>query len=132
MKRFTFVIIILLSTFLLSSFTKKKITDVKGTGKVSWYGPGFHGKRMANGKIYNQNALTCATTWNAKTRRKGFPFGTKIKITNIRNGKSVVVTVTDTGGFAKHGRKFDLSKGAFKKIASLNQGILKIKYEVVK
>lgn len=145
MKRISLVIITLLSMFVFSSFTtfndniskielkkeNKTNGEDEGEGKVTWYGARLHGRLMANGERFDQNGLTCATSFDPMTGEKEFPFGTKIKITNLRNNKSVVVTVTDTGGFAKHGIKFDLSKAAFEKIGSLRDGVLQIKYEVI-
>ncbi len=93
------------------------------TGKASWYGPGFHGKLTANGERYNMNGVSAA--------HKSLKFGTKVKITNIANGKSVVVKINDRGPYIP-GRQFDLSKGAFKKVASINTGVIKIKYEILK
>jgi rare lipoprotein A len=73
------------------------------TGAASWYGPGFHGKRTANGETFNTNALTAA--------HKTLPFGTQVQVTNERTGKSVVVRINDRGPYA-HGRVIDLSKAA--------------------
>ena len=73
------------------------------TGAASWYGPGFHGKRTANGETFNTNALTAA--------HKTLPFGTELRVTNERTGKSVVVRINDRGPYA-HGRVIDLSKAA--------------------
>src|SRR5215207_8008990 len=73
------------------------------TGAASWYGPGFHGKKTANGERFNTNALTAA--------HKTLPFGTKLQVTNERTGKSVVVRINDRGPYA-HGRVIDLSKAA--------------------
>ena len=73
------------------------------TGAASWYGPGFHGKRTANGETFNTNALTAA--------HKILPFGTQLRVTNERTGKSVVVRINDRGPYA-HGRVIDLSKAA--------------------
>jgi rare lipoprotein A len=73
------------------------------TGAASWYGPGFHGKRTANGETFNTNALTAA--------HKTLPFGTQLRVTNERTGKSVVVRINDRGPYA-HGRVIDLSKAA--------------------
>lgn len=103
----------------------------EGKGKVTWYGAKLHGRFMANGERFDKDELTCATSWDPVTKTKEFPFGTKIKITNLDNNKSVVVTVTDTGAFAKHGIKFDLSEGAFEQIGKLSKGVLHIKYEVI-
>ena len=72
-------------------------------GAASWYGPGFHGKRTANGETFNTNALTAA--------HKTLPFGTEVRVTNERTGKSVVVRINDRGPYA-HGRVIDLSKAA--------------------
>jgi len=72
-------------------------------GAASWYGPGFHGKRTANGEKFNTNDLTAA--------HKTLPFGTQIRVTNERTGKSVVVRINDRGPYA-HGRVVDLSKAA--------------------
>jgi rare lipoprotein A len=76
---------------------------------ASYYADKFNGKRTASGIIFNQKKLTAA--------HKKFPFGTKLKITNEANGKSVFVTVIDRGPFVK-GREIDLSKRAFMQIAS--------------
>ena len=74
---------------------------------------------MANGKIFDKNSLTCA--------HNSYPFGTKLKVSY--QGKSVVVIVTDRGGFNKLGRVIDLSEGAFKKLAPLSKGVIKVKIE---
>ena len=68
-----------------------------------WYGPGFHGKRTANGERFNTNDLTAA--------HKTLPFGTKVRVTNERTGHPVVVRINDRGPYA-HGRVIDLSKAA--------------------
>lgn len=99
------------ATFLAPTFAQ--------AGTASWYGPGFHGKRTASGEVFNQNALTTASN--------SHKMGTKLLVTNPKNGKSVVVRVNDTGGFSKYGRTLDLSKAAFYKIASPGQGVVKVK-----
>ena len=73
------------------------------TGAASWYGPGFHGKKTANGERFNTHDLTAA--------HKTLPFGTKVRVTNEQTGKSVVVRINDRGPYA-HGRVIDLSKVA--------------------
>jgi rare lipoprotein A len=72
-------------------------------GKASWYGPGFHGKRTANGETFNTNALTAA--------HRTLPFGTKVKVVNKKTGRSVVVRINDRGPYA-HGRVIDLSRAS--------------------
>lgn len=71
---------------------------------ASWYGPGFHGKRTASGEIYNMYALTAA--------HMSLPFGSKVRVTNLTNQKSVVVEINDRGAFDKYNRVIDLSKKA--------------------
>ncbi len=102
---------------------KTEKTSNEKAGKASWYGPGFHGRLTANGERYNMNGITAA--------HKTLKFGTKVKIINVANGKSVIVRINDRGPYIK-GRQFDLSKGAFRKIASINTGVIKIKYEILK
>ena len=83
----------------------------------------------ASGQKFNNHALTAA--------HKTLPFGTKVKVTNVNNGKSVVVTINDRGPFKKtldfkyYSRVLDLAKGAFKQIASTSTGVIKIKYEIL-
>ena len=76
-------------------------------GKASWYGPGFHGRLTANGERFNTNAYPAA--------HKTLPFGTKVKVTNKKTGKSVVVRINDRGPFV-HGRVIDLSKASARAI----------------
>jgi len=118
--------IIIITLILITSFNNKK-ENIKNNKIASWYGKPFHGRVTATGDIYDMNLLTCATTWNAETRRLGYPFGTKLLVTNIKNNKSVIVIVNDTGSFGeKYNRELDLSKAAFAKIADLDTGIIKV------
>lgn len=73
------------------------------SGMASWYGPGFHGRRTANGERYNMHALTAA--------HPTLPFGTRLAVRNVRTGQSVVVRINDRGPFAKR-RILDLSYAA--------------------
>lgn len=92
-------------------------------GRASWYGPGFHGKRTANGEIFNQRALTAASNVHK--------LGSYLRVTNNDTGRSVIVKVNDTGGFGKYGRVIDLSKGAFNQIASIKDGIINVEIETL-
>jgi len=76
-------------------------------GKASWYGPGFQGRLTANGERFNTNDLTAA--------HKTLPFGTKVQVTNMRTGQTVVVRINDRGPYA-HGRIIDLSKASARAI----------------
>jgi len=91
-------------------------------GVASWYGPGFHGRRAANGEIYNQHRLTAA--------HRHLPFGTQVKVTNLGNGKSVMVRITDRGPYAK-GRIIDLSRAAARELRMTRDGTARISLEVV-
>jgi rare lipoprotein A len=93
------------------------------TGEASFYGPGFHGKKTANGETYDQNDLTCA--------HKTYPFNTLLKVTNLKNGKSVEVRVNDRGPYKK-GRILDLSVAAAKKIDMTAEGVAQVNVEVIK
>lgn len=94
---------------------------VGAQNKASYYAPSFHGRKTASGEIFNQNKLTCA--------HKTLPFGTKLKVTNIKTGKWVIVTVNDRGPFVKS-RIVDLSLKAFKQIAHIKSGIVKVIIEI--
>jgi rare lipoprotein A len=72
-------------------------------GAASWYGPGFHGRKTASGERFNTHALTAA--------HRTLPFGTRVRVTNERTGRSVVVRINDRGPYA-HGRVIDLSKAS--------------------
>ena len=85
---------------------------------VSWYGPGFHGKRTASGEKYNMDAMTCA--------HKSMPFGNRLRIVNPENGRSVTVTVNDRGPFVR-GRDIDLSRAAASQLDIVNKGTARVK-----
>jgi len=87
---------------------------------ASWYGPDFHGKLTSSGEPYNMHANTCA--------HKEYPFGTKLKVTNIANNKFTECTVTDRGPFIP-GRDLDLSFACAKEIELIGPGTGKVKTE---
>lgn len=87
-------------------------------GSATWYGKAYHNRKTASGKVFNMEGMTCAADPKYK-------FGTKLEITNLENGKSVIVTVTDRGTAIK-GNKIDLSVGAFRQIANPKKGKIKI------
>lgn len=91
-------------------------------GKASWYGPGFNGKRTASGEIFNQNEFSAA--------HRSYAFGTRLRVTNLNNGRSVVVRINDRGPF--HGaRIIDLSKAAAIEIGMIQAGTAMVKLEVI-
>jgi len=104
--------IILIGALFLTSFTFN----------ATYYGDNFHGNVTFSGEKFDMNKMTAASNH--------FPIGTKIKVTNKENGKSVIVRINDKGAMSKY--TIDLSKGAFKRIAELKTGIIDVKVKVVK
>ena len=97
-------------------------TEPLATGLVSWYGPGFHGRRTASGERYNMHAMTCAS--------RDLPFGTMLELTNLANGEKAVVRVNDRGPFYKW-RILDLSYAAAKKLGFHRRGQTKVEVREV-
>lgn len=91
-------------------------------GIASWYGGKFHGRKTASGQRFDKNALTAAHTT--------LPFGTQVKVTNLRNKRSVVVTINDRGPFV-HGRIVDLSQRAAEAIGLRHTGTGKVRVQVM-
>jgi rare lipoprotein A len=91
-------------------------------GIASYYANDFHGKQTSNGEIFDMNAFTAA--------HRTFPFGTKVRVTNLENNKIVVVRVNDRGPF-KEGRMMDLSMGAAKEIDLIRTGTAHVRLEVL-
>jgi rare lipoprotein A len=91
------------------------------TGQASWYGRRFHGRTTASGAPFDMNAMTAA--------HRTLPFGTKVKVTNMANGRAVTVTINDRGPFVR-GRVIDLSRGAAAKLDFLDAGVTKVRMEV--
>ena len=92
------------------------------TGKASFYANLHQAKKTASGEIYDHKLNTAA--------HKKLPFGTKVRVTNLENGKTVIVKINDRGPFIR-GRILDLSKSAFSSIASVSSGIIEVKIEVI-
>jgi len=93
------------------------------TGLSSWYGPKFHGRRTANGEVYDMNGMTAA--------HKELPFNTIIEVTHLGTGKSCRVRINDRGPF-KGKRILDLSKGAAQKIGLIRDGVAEVRIRIVK
>lgn len=102
-----------------ASKIKKKLFDT-----ASWYGPGFYGQETASGKILRKKTVGAA--------HRTAPLGTKVKVTNLLNNKSVVVPVIDRGPFPKDSegefsRDIDLTHEAAKKIGMISEGLVPVK-----
>ena len=102
---------------------ESKIAPYYQRGLASYYGKGFQNKKTASGERFNLHSLTAA--------HKSLPFGTKVVVKNVRNGKTVKVRINDRGPFVK-GRIIDLSRAAFSQIASLDEGLARVEIRIVK
>ena len=91
-------------------------------GAASWYGPGFYGRTTANGERFSKGTLTAA--------HRTLPFGTKVRVTNLSNGRSVVVRINDRGPF-KHHRVIDLAHGAASQLQMMQAGEVPVKLEIL-
>ena len=124
---------------LLGDGTAEPVTDVVGrpappaqrvaavrssyNGMASWYGPGFHGRTSASGEAFNQYAMTAA--------HRTLPFGTQVRVTNLNNGRQVVVRINDRGPYS-HGRIIDLSAAAAGAIGLRSAGVGPVQVEVLR
>lgn len=123
-KKITATLLLLSITLLMTSCGTSKSTTYKSNGVASYYHDKFNGRKTASGERFNNNDYTAA--------HKELPFGTKVRVTNLANGKSVIVTINDRGPFSK-GREIDLSKKAFMEIADKKtHGELTVKIEILK
>jgi rare lipoprotein A len=117
MKKFNlYLIIFALLLCSCGSFVTK-------TGKASFYSDGLSGHKTANGEKYKPTEYTAA--------HKKLPFGTKVTVTNVSNGKSVTVRINDRGPFVA-GRIIDVSKAAAKELGMINAGVAKVKIKYKK
>ena len=119
------LLLILACSLFLASCTGMKYfpSGDEQKGIASWYGEDFHGKLTSNQEIYNMYAMTAA--------HKTLPFGTYVRVTNLTNGKSVVVRINDRGPFVK-GRIIDLSYAAAEKLGMSETGVAPVEIKVLK
>lgn len=128
--RFVVVVLACTGIFVAGCSKKKKRSHVPSTPRVkmvetgiaSWYGYPYHGRRAANGEIYDMEKLTAA--------HRTLPFDTWVAVDNLDNGKTVTVRITDRGPFI-HGRIIDISKAAARDIEMIGPGIAKVRVRVV-
>ncbi len=120
MKIIPFLLLIILAATSCHRKTGGSSSEVSGseTGMASYYAESYNGKKTANGEIYNSSDLTAA--------HKKLSFGTKVKVTNLSNGKTVKVRINDRGPFVS-GRIIDLTRAAAKKIDMIGKGVVKVK-----
>ena len=111
-----------------TGMSRKQIEAIKNhpktqIGIASYYGKKFHKKKTANGKTFNMYKVSAA--------HKSYPLGTKVRVTNLENGKSIKLVINDRGPFVK-GRIIDLSYKAARKLDFVNQGTVKVRIDVIR
>jgi rare lipoprotein A len=117
--------ILFIGLFLLIGVTSPLMAAQPGqvmTGVASYYHDSLHGNKTASGKVYNKNKLSAA--------HKTLPLGTRVRVTEPKSGRSVVLEVNDRGPFVK-GRIIDLSRRAATELGMLKKGLAKVKVEIV-
>jgi rare lipoprotein A len=120
-----FLVYLALLSFGCSGITSKNDSPGVGyneTGEASFYAMKYQSRKTASGERFDQSANTAA--------HKNLPFGTKVKVTNVKNGKSIIVRINDRGPFVS-GRIIDLSRSAFSSIGNTSAGVIDVKIEVV-
>jgi rare lipoprotein A len=105
-----------------SKVSKAEVGAVQ-RGKASWYGGKHHRGPTASGERFNKNALTAA--------HRKLPFDTKVRVTNLRNNKSVVVRINDRGPFGRKERIIDVSEAAARKLGIIKRGVAPVTVEVL-
>jgi rare lipoprotein A len=96
-------------------------------GLASYYGPGFHGEKTASGETFNQNEMVAA--------HRTLPLGTVARVTNLENGRAVVVRVIDRGPYGRNYRKgtiIDVSKGAARRLDFIEDGLVRVRVDVMR
>ena len=93
------------------------------SGEASWYGPGFYGNRTASGEVFRPGTMTAA--------HRTLPFGTRVRVTNLWNGRKAVVRINDRGPFAGD-RVIDLAHGAASELGLTSSGIAQVRLEVLR
>lgn len=111
----------MISTLGVYSFTNNTL-DAKKTSYASYYHDKFNGRKTASGEIFSNSKFTAAN--------RTLPFGTNIRVTNLNNGKQVIVKINDRGPFHAS-RALDISKAAFDEIGDTNRGTIPVEYEIV-
>lgn len=129
-RQFNVVKLFVLALLSFLAGCSSMLTDENGNwvafteaGQASFYGDKHQNKQTASGELYKHKLKTAA--------HKKLPFGSSVKVTNVDNGKSVIVKINDRGPFVR-GRIIDLSKSAFSSIGNTSSGLIDVKIEVIK
>lgn len=118
------VLCVLITGFTGCASGKVKINGVKypQEGIASWYGKEYHGRTTASGERYDMMAMTAA--------HRTLPFGTRVRVTNLENGRQVTVRINDRGPFIR-GRIIDLSYAAARRINMIRQGLVRVRVDII-
>ncbi|MBP5446646.1 MAG: septal ring lytic transglycosylase RlpA family protein [Treponema sp.] len=122
MRKSLLFLALILSLLAADVFASAALSVYKSSAVASYYADKYHGRKTSNGEVFNMYDLTAA--------HKTLPFNTKVKVTNLSNGKSVIVRINDRGPFVK-GREIDLSKAAAVKIGMIKSGTAKVSLEII-
>jgi rare lipoprotein A len=122
MKRALLLVMMTTMICLSYSFNFRNMDEIK-TSYASFYHANFNGRKTANGEFFDSAKLTAA--------HKTLPFNALVKVTNLKSNESVVVRINDRGPYV-NSRSLDLSLAAFKSIGQKSQGIIPVKYEIIK
>lgn len=93
-------------------------------GKAAWYGARHHGRRTASGESFDKNALTAA--------HRTLPFETRVRVTNLANGRQVMVRINDRGPYGRRTRIIDLSEAAARRLGMIRAGSARVRLEVLR
>jgi rare lipoprotein A len=121
-RKFSLLLLCIVTGILLHTEALVAQAGFSQTGQASYYGKKFHGRKTANGETFNMWAMTAA--------HKTIPFGSRVRVTNLDNGKTVDVRINDYGPFRK-ARIIDLSRGAAAKIDMIKSGTARVKVELL-
>jgi len=103
-------------------YTPEENLRYNESGMASWYGPGFHGRRTANGEAYDQHAMTAA--------HRTLPMPSVVRVTNLSNGNTVILRVNDRGPFARN-RIIDVSRAAAERLDMVKSGVASVRVEIL-
>ena len=119
------LLLIAITSLLLSACASQSLSPggYSAEGKASYYGARHHGNKTASGERFDQYALTAA--------HRSLPFGTRVQVTNLRNGKRVAVRINDRGPYSR-GRLIDVSKAAAEQLDMLTSGIAPVRIETLR
>jgi len=106
-----------------NNFRADSPTRSKVTGKAAYYSDKLHGRKTASGEPYDKNKLTAA--------HRHLPFGTKVRVINLSNLKTVTVRINDRGPFGNNGRIIDLSRKAAQRIDMIRAGVVEVELEIL-